>query len=84
MIYFEWRIRLKVQTYCMFQLAIPSLYCVDSLTTITDDVTIVNPYEQFSHACSCYDMMPDSIKMVVLDKRLPMRKAFFALVQNGE
>ncbi|XP_065887809.1 5'-AMP-activated protein kinase subunit gamma-1-like isoform X2 [Dysidea avara] len=55
----------------------------DSLTTITDDVTIVNPYEQFSHACSCYDMMPDSIKMVVLDKRLPMRKAFFALVQNG-
>jgi len=50
----------------------------------TEDVTIVNPYEQFSHACSCYDMMPDSIKMVVLDKRLPMKKAFFALVQNGE
>jgi len=58
-------------------------HCVDSLAT-TNDVIVVNPYEQFSHACSCYEMMPDSIKMVVLDKRLPMRKAFFALVQNGE
>ena len=29
-------------------------------------------------------MMPDSIKIVVLDRRLPVKKAFFALVQNGQ
>ena len=43
-----------------------------------------NPYTEFTQTCTCYDMMPDSIKMVVLDRRLPVKKAFFALVQNGE
>ena len=43
-----------------------------------------NPYTEFTQSCTCYDMMPDSIKMVVLDRRLPVKKAFFALVQNGE
>lgn len=43
-----------------------------------------NPYVQFTKSCTCYDMMPDSIKIVVLDRRLPVKKAFFALVQNGQ
>ena len=62
---------------------IPCTYIDTSSASIQDDY-LNNPYAEFTQSCTCYDMMPDSIKMVVLDRRLPVKKAFFALVQNGE
>lgn len=32
----------------------------------------------------CYDLIPTSAKLVVFDTRLLVKKAFFALVYNGE
>ena len=40
-------------------------------------------YAQFLRAQSCYDVIPSSTKIVVLDTRLRVKKAFFALVANG-
>eukprot|EP00730_Choanoeca_flexa_P015503 TRINITY_DN7132_c0_g1_i1.p1 TRINITY_DN7132_c0_g1~~TRINITY_DN7132_c0_g1_i1.p1 ORF type:complete len:474 (+),score=95.86 TRINITY_DN7132_c0_g1_i1:196-1617(+) len=40
-------------------------------------------YEDFLHSVSCYDTMPYSSKIVVFDVELKVKKAFFALVQNG-
>ena len=40
-------------------------------------------YAQFLSAQSCYDVIPSSTKIVVLDTRLRVKKAFFALVANG-
>ena len=31
----------------------------------------------------CYDLIPNSSKIVIFDTRLPVKKAFFALVANG-
>lgn len=32
----------------------------------------------------CYDLIPTSAKLVVFDTQLLVKKAFFALVYNGE
>lgn len=32
----------------------------------------------------CYDLIPTSSKLVVFDTKLPVKKAFYALVANGE
>lgn len=31
----------------------------------------------------CYDLIPTSSKLVVFDTKLPVKKAFYALVANG-
>ncbi|EDQ87437.1 uncharacterized protein MONBRDRAFT_9993 [Monosiga brevicollis MX1] len=38
---------------------------------------------RFLSDVTCYDIMPPSVKMVVFDIDLKVKKAFFALVQNG-
>jgi hypothetical protein len=38
---------------------------------------------QFLKQFSCYDLMPVSGKQIVLDKHLPVKKAFLALFQHG-
>ncbi|CAF2118535.1 unnamed protein product [Rotaria magnacalcarata] len=40
-------------------------------------------YQSFFITHSCYDCMPKSGKVLLLDARLSIRKAFFALVFNG-
>ena len=40
-------------------------------------------YARFLTSQSCYDIIPCSTKIVVLDTRLRVKKAFFALVANG-
>lgn len=40
-------------------------------------------YTDFLKAITCYDMMPTSVKIVVFDTQLGVKKAFYALVQNG-
>eukprot|EP00045_Choanoeca_perplexa_P015490 m.195759 g.195759 ORF g.195759 m.195759 type:complete len:477 (+) comp17006_c2_seq3:870-2300(+) len=40
-------------------------------------------YGDFLHQVSCYDTMPPSSKIVIFDVELKVKKAFFALVQNG-
>jgi predicted transcriptional regulator len=40
-------------------------------------------YTEFLKAITCYDMMPMSVKIVVFDTQLGVKKAFYALVQNG-
>ena len=42
-----------------------------------------NVYARFLKSQSCYDVIPSSTKIVVLDTRLRVKKAFFALVANG-
>lgn len=32
----------------------------------------------------CYSLIPTSSKIVIFDTRLPVKKAFFALVANGK
>eukprot|EP00126_Sphaerothecum_destruens_P002918 Sdes_comp16323_c0_seq1m5686 len=41
-----------------------------------------NKYCSFLDNCLCYDMLPISGKLVVFDTRLPVKKAFYALLQN--
>ncbi len=40
-------------------------------------------YQSFFITHTCYDCMPKSGKVLLLDARLSIRKAFFALVFNG-
>ncbi|KRZ11036.1 5'-AMP-activated protein kinase subunit gamma-1 [Trichinella zimbabwensis] len=40
-------------------------------------------YSQFIKSHHCYDLIPTSTKLVVFDTRLPVKKAFFALVYNS-
>lgn len=40
-------------------------------------------YSYFLKKHSCYDIIPNSTKIVVFDTRLKVKKAFFALVHNG-
>lgn len=40
-------------------------------------------YSKFLHAYHCYDLIPTSSKIVVLDTRLNVKKAFLALIYNG-
>lgn len=40
-------------------------------------------YQSFFRTHKCYDCMPKSGKVVLLDARLSIRKAFFALVFNN-
>ncbi|VDK67880.1 unnamed protein product [Litomosoides sigmodontis] len=40
-------------------------------------------YSSFMRAHKCYDLIPTSTKLVVLDTELPVKKAFFALIYNG-
>ena len=40
-------------------------------------------YQSFFMTHTCYDSMPKSGKVVLLDARLSIRKAFFALVFNS-
>lgn len=40
-------------------------------------------YANFLKKHSCYDIIPNSTKIVVFDTRLKMKKAFFALVHNS-
>ena len=40
-------------------------------------------YQSFFRTHTCYDCMPKSGKVVLLDSHLTIRKAFFALVFNG-
>ncbi len=40
-------------------------------------------YQSFFLTHTCYDCMPKSGKVVLLDARLSIRKAFFALVYNS-
>lgn len=40
-------------------------------------------YSKFLHAYHCYDLIPTSSKIVVLDIRLNVKKAFLALIYNG-
>uniref|UniRef100_A0A0N5A1P7 5'-AMP-activated protein kinase subunit gamma-1 n=1 Tax=Parastrongyloides trichosuri TaxID=131310 RepID=A0A0N5A1P7_PARTI len=40
-------------------------------------------YSLFMKAHKCYDVIPTSSKLVILDIQLPVKKAFFALIYNG-
>ncbi|KRY09147.1 5'-AMP-activated protein kinase subunit gamma-1 [Trichinella patagoniensis] len=40
-------------------------------------------YSQFIKSHHCYDLIPTSTKLVVFDTKLPVKKAFFALVYNS-
>ncbi|EGD76496.1 5'-AMP-activated protein kinase subunit gamma-1 [Salpingoeca rosetta] len=48
-------------------------------TTVEEEQDAIR---RFLSRFTCYDMMPVSVKMVVLDTQLHVKKAFFALVQN--
>lgn len=39
--------------------------------------------QQFLSQYKCYDLIPVSNKMIIFDKKLQVKKAFFALLQNG-
>ena len=41
-------------------------------------------YIKFFKFHKCYDLIPTSAKLVVFDTQLLVKKAFFALVYNGE
>lgn len=41
-------------------------------------------YVKFFKFHKCYDLIPTSAKLVVFDTQLLVKKAFFALVYNGE
>lgn len=49
-------------------------------TTNTDD----HVYALFMKEHRCYDLIPTSSKLVVFDTKLSVKKAFYALVANGE
>ena len=44
----------------------------------------INSFGDFMRLHDCYDLIPNSSKIVIFDTRLPVKKAFFALVANGE
>lgn len=48
------------------------------------DEDVEKVYGRFLQAHRCYDLIPISSKLVVFDTTLHVKKAFFALVYNGE
>lgn len=43
----------------------------------------INSFGDFMRLHDCYDLIPNSSKIVIFDTSLPVKKAFFALVANG-
>lgn len=43
----------------------------------------IHSFGDFMKKHDCYDLIPNSSKIVIFDTRLPVKKAFFALVANG-
>jgi len=43
----------------------------------------IHVYANFMKEHDCYSLIPTSSKIVIFDTRLPVKKAFFALVANG-
>jgi len=43
----------------------------------------IHSFGDFMRRHDCYDLIPNSSKIVIFDTRLPVKKAFFALVANG-
>lgn len=56
-----------------------------TLTLLAEEERIKNrrAFAEFLKNHACYDIMPASVKMVVLDTKLPIQSAFQALVENG-
>ncbi|XP_076328707.1 5'-AMP-activated protein kinase subunit gamma-1-like, partial [Tachypleus tridentatus] len=65
----------------LFQLPVDSVYQKFDIEDLGEDEELI-VYKFFQHFC-CYDVIPISAKLVVFDTQLPVKKAFFALVQNG-
>jgi len=38
---------------------------------------------EFLKKHTCYDLLPQSYKVIVFDTTLPVKKAFYAMLQNG-
>lgn len=55
---------------------------VDYLDDVTDAKNTWS-YSNLLKSHACYDIIPNSSKIVVFDTRLRVKKAFFALVHNG-
>ncbi|XP_076341243.1 5'-AMP-activated protein kinase subunit gamma-2-like isoform X4 [Tachypleus tridentatus] len=62
-------------------LPVDSVYQKFDIEDLGEDEELI-VYKFFQHFC-CYDVIPISAKLVVFDTQLPVKKAFFALVQNG-
>lgn len=56
------------------------LYCELFGLTEKDETQI---YVKFFKFHKCYDLIPTSAKLVIFDTKLAVKKAFFALVYNG-
>ena len=56
------------------------MYCSDIIDVHKDED---NVYALFMKEHTCYDLFPTSSKLVVFDTKLPVKKAFYALVANG-
>jgi len=56
-----------------------------TLTLLAEEERIKNrrAFAEFLKSHACYDIMPASVKIVVLDTKLPIQSAFQALVENG-
>ncbi|XP_039264798.2 5'-AMP-activated protein kinase subunit gamma-1-like [Styela clava] len=58
----------------------------DDVHEMPDDLDITEENQVFALFMKdhrCYDLIPTSSKLVVFDTKLPVKKAFFALVANG-
>lgn len=60
----------------------PSLKSLNSVT-IQEFFDSNNAFRIFYENHSCYDLVPDSSKLVVFDTSLNVQKAFYALIYNG-
>lgn len=56
-----------------------------TLTLLAEEERIKNrrAFAEFLKSHACYDIMPASVKIVVLDTKLAIQSAFLALVENG-
>lgn len=56
-----------------------------TLTLLAEEERVKNrkAFSEFLKSHVCYDIMPASVKIVVLDTKLAMQSAFQALVENG-
>jgi len=62
----------------------PVLKSLASLSLDEDSIMEGNEhFEQFFKWYKCYDLIPTSAKLVVLDTRLIVKKAFYAMVDTG-
>lgn len=55
-------------------------FCLDVIDPDSEECRV---YAQFVKEHRCYDLIPNSSKLVVFDTKLPVKKAFYALVANG-